>query len=621
VAKCFCLGRKDEISRGFKGKNFGVGCPGGVEAVAHSLRDTLQKHRKSGFALLKIDFKNAFNLLNREAFVRATSKMFPGLERWTWWCYNQPPLLVYDHKREFFSQSGVQQGDPLGPLYFCCGLQSLIDQISELRPVYQKWYMDDGGIVGSPELLLKVWEILKAGGEPLGLVLNPQKCEWSWLDPDCNLESPISNVPITPTDKIQMLGVPLGPESFTDEFVRDSLLGITEGVMSKLMDFEDTQAALFLLRLSFGIVRATHFMRTTPLSLWSKQAEQFDRKICHTIFQCLGLKPVNEAYDQVSVSTKIGGLGIRRIVDHAKGAFTASWFEAQVTTHESWVKPDDADCSADYATQRKASSATDVAIVSKLKARASPRDFQRLSRLDSPHANAWLSARPSCMDGSDCILPPRIFRTAVARLLGQPVFSNSVPCPLCEQTMDLQGDHPLCCKKSGDRITRHNRLRNLVFKLADTGLLSPELEKLGILGVTDTSRRRPGDVSIKNWSLRRGLAIDVAVICPLAASHLHKPEPCESYAKSEKIDRYAPAFENSDYDFAPVVFETSGALNREGETVLKQIIRFASKREGISHSVFAARAWARLSCCIQFAAAQQILNRDYTEPVVADVFV
>src|SRR5437588_12442302 len=100
----FLLGGKDEISRGLKGKNFGVSCPGWVEAVAHSLRDTLQKHRKSGFALLKIDFKNVFNLLNREAFVRATSKMFPGLERWTWWCYNQPPLLVYDHKREFFSQ-------------------------------------------------------------------------------------------------------------------------------------------------------------------------------------------------------------------------------------------------------------------------------------------------------------------------------------------------------------------------------------------------------------------------------------------------------------------------------------------------------------------------------------
>ena len=136
------------------------------------------------------------------------------------------------------------------------------------------------------------------------------------------------------------------------------------------------------------------------------------------------------------------------------------------------------------------------------------------------------------------------------------------------------------------------------------------MEKLGILGETDPSRRRPGDVSIKNWSLRRGLAIDVAVICPLAASHLGKSEPCESYAKNQKIDRYAKGFEKSDYDFAPVVFETSGAVNKEGETVLKQIIRFASKREGITHTVFAARAWARISCCIQFAVAQQILIRD-----------
>ena len=179
VAKCFCLGGKGEISQKFKGKNYGVGCPGGVEAVAHSLRDVLHRHRDSDLALLKIDFKNAFNLLSREAFVQASSEMFPGLERWTWWCYNKPPLLIYNHENAFFSESGVQQGDPLGPLYFCCGLQSLIDQIAALHPVHQKWYMDDGGIVGSVELLKKVWEILEVGGAPLGLVLNPQKCEWS----------------------------------------------------------------------------------------------------------------------------------------------------------------------------------------------------------------------------------------------------------------------------------------------------------------------------------------------------------------------------------------------------------------------------------------------------------
>ena len=53
---------------------------------------------------------------------------------------------------------------------------------------------------------------------------------------------------------------------------------------------------------------------------------------------------------------------------------------------------------------------------------------------------------------------------------------------------------------------------------ARTGLLAPDLEKLGILGVTDKTRRRPGDVSIKSRSFRRGLAIDLALICPLAVS-------------------------------------------------------------------------------------------------------
>src|SRR6185312_10382154 len=55
VAKCFCMGGKGEISQKFEGKNFGVGCPGGVEAVSHSLRDVLheQKH-DSDLALLKI---------------------------------------------------------------------------------------------------------------------------------------------------------------------------------------------------------------------------------------------------------------------------------------------------------------------------------------------------------------------------------------------------------------------------------------------------------------------------------------------------------------------------------------------------------------------------------------
>src|SRR4051812_43563373 len=102
--------------------------------------------------------------------------------------------------------------------------------------------------------------------------------------------------------------------------------------------------------------------------------------------------------------------------------------------------------------------------MNKLKEAAGPRDAQRLSRLDSPHANAWLSARPSSVDGKDTIPRCRCPSPRPTRVL------FFYPCPLCEQTTDLFGDHSLCCKKS---VTGNN-VRNLVFKLADTGLLVPE---------------------------------------------------------------------------------------------------------------------------------------------------
>ena len=93
-------------------------------------------------------------------------------------------MLLYDHEHIIESRAGVQQGDPLGPLYFCCGIMAMVNDIQAMNPVYNKWYMDDGGIVGDVELLKKVWELLQSRGPELGLHLNPSKCEWSWLDPD-----------------------------------------------------------------------------------------------------------------------------------------------------------------------------------------------------------------------------------------------------------------------------------------------------------------------------------------------------------------------------------------------------------------------------------------------------
>jgi hypothetical protein len=80
-----------------------------------------------------------------------------------------------------------------------------------------------------------------------------------------------------------MLGVPLGSDEFVANLVEGKLLKTTASVMSKLMEFEDPQAAMYLLRLSYGIVRANHFMRTTPLPQWSQVAAKFDDRVRDTV--------------------------------------------------------------------------------------------------------------------------------------------------------------------------------------------------------------------------------------------------------------------------------------------------------------------------------------------------
>ena len=613
VAKCFCLGGKDQIAATFQGKNYGVGCKGGVEVVTHSLRDKLNelKDNNSDLVLLKIDFKNAFNLMDRNAFIKASSTMFPGLERWTRWCYTQSPLLIYDHSRIFESMCGVQQGDPLGPLYFCCGLQSIVDRIVALQPAYNKWYMDDGGIIGSPELLHQVWTILKTEGPPLGLHLNPTKCEWSWLNAKCELPCPIEQVTLVPTNEIQMLGVPLGSIDFSSRMVEGKLITISTKVLSKLEEFDDPQAAMYLLRLSYGIVRANHFMRTTPLHAWINVAVKFDDAVRDSVAKILGTNWPGNSYLQACISSKFGGLGIRRVIDHADGAFTASWHEARFTSGETWSLP--LSCGAAYVAQSNASRTFDAANLELIISQASERDAQRLRRTDTDHANAWISALPSSVDGNETIMSPRVYLTAVRRLLGLPVYSDSISCPSCKQIMDIYGDHAVCCRSSPDMITRHNRVRDLIADFARVGLLSPELEKLGILGPTDRSSRRPGDISFRRWSTYRGLAIDVAVICPVALSHVHEEEPCENYARLHKHARYDESFFDSDYDFVAMVFETSGAMNAEGLQILRQILRCASKQSRMGHSSYCSRAWARLSSCIQVSVAQMILNREYDD--------
>lgn len=52
--------------------------------------------------------------------------------------------------------------------------------------------------------------------------------------------------------------------------------------------------------------------------------------------------------------------------------------------------------------------------------------------------------------------------------------------------MDIYGDHALCCKRTGDIIARHNRVRKLGVQTG-RALLNPEMENAALVGILQRS--------------------------------------------------------------------------------------------------------------------------------------
>lgn len=71
---------------------------------------------------------------------------------------------------------------------------------------------------------------------------------------------------LIPHAQIQMLGVTLGNDVFVSDFVESKLLGRLQHTVNKLVDFEDTQAATYVLRV--GDLDFTP--HTSPWGTWGR---------------------------------------------------------------------------------------------------------------------------------------------------------------------------------------------------------------------------------------------------------------------------------------------------------------------------------------------------------------
>ena len=112
-------------------------------------------------------------------------------------------------------------------------------------------------------------------------------------------------------------------------------------------------------------------------------------------------------------------------------------------------------------------------------------------------------------------LRPPEFIVSVKYRLGMNIFSTNGQCTACPLQSDARGDHAISCGYEGERISRHNHLRDAIYKTAVQACLGPTREDRALI---PGSGAQPADILIPNWSGGKDTAMDITVVNPLQAA-------------------------------------------------------------------------------------------------------
>ncbi|KAL5460165.1 hypothetical protein EMCRGX_G033593 [Ephydatia muelleri] len=312
------LNRKGKASEYFSPHQLGVACQYGVEKVVHGLRCCVEEQgNEDDLVVTKIDLRNAFNLVSRQMLLDECNLQFSELFPWAAWFYSDHPLMCSamgtlrsesgvqqgnplgplqlvlhkplisradpqhsckvsgwarlttlnknnsDQPRDIHpiahpvlwhplgiisSETGVQQGDPLGPLLFSLVIHRVVSAIASNCPelLFHMWYPDDGAIAGPKLAVLRALSIVQDLGPPNGLFVNTSKCE---LCSTGDLSIFPSEIKSSKVLNVEIIGVPIDDFVFCAKYASQKRAE-AQGLLHMLEDVGsiDPQVALLLLR-------------------------------------------------------------------------------------------------------------------------------------------------------------------------------------------------------------------------------------------------------------------------------------------------------------------------------------------------------------------------------------
>ena len=194
--------------------------------------------------------------------------------------------------------------------------------------------------------------------------------------------------------------------------------------------------------------------------------------------------------------------------------------------------------------------------------------------------------------------------------LGIPVYTRNGICPACSLPSDQMGDHSLGCRNTGDRIARHNMLRDVLFETASSADLGPSREERHLLPGTSA---RPGDVTIRRWTNGKDSAIDVTVTGPLSLTNVSgaaaKAGDALEKAVNRKLRDTAEDCRREGLVFLPFAVETLGGLHKGAVTQVKLLASALARCKGLEEGEVTGQLFGRLSLTLMRANALMLSSR------------
>ncbi|KAJ0599143.1 putative reverse transcriptase domain, exostosin [Helianthus annuus] len=530
---------------------FGVGVPNGAEAVLHSANRFLNSfHSDGSLAMLTVDFSNAFNLVDRSVLLHEVHRHCPSIFPWVQFLYAQPARLYVGNDR-IGAFTGVQQGDPLGPLLFALALHPLVLQVQEnCKLPFHAWYLDDGTVIGDAVQVAKALDIISSEGPALGLRLNIRKTEIFW--PTCNgvkvrpglFPSEIGR----PERGVKLLGGAVSRDaSFISGLAAKRATRAVE-IMGLLPSLRDPQSELLLLRSCMGVAKLLFGLRTCQPPFVDDVVSCFDkglREAIEDIVVCGGPFFGELQWRIATLPMRLGGLGLLSARDVAANAFVASrsqsWELQDHILRNSGVANTDPDYASTLERLQESLPNSDLggfsnkdtapkkpqktlanALCCRIAQRLgedfhlSPRQKAVIECLQRPHAQDFLTVIP--IEGLGQRMLAVEYWSILKYRLMIPMFPNDETCPVCRKAcLDKYGEHALHCRELPGFKYRHDFVRDTLMDILRRAGISAKKEA-PVNFLTDPSEGRstlrPADVLVFGWEGGKHACVDLTGVSP-----------------------------------------------------------------------------------------------------------